>query len=57
MEVGEKERFKMKLVRRILTGHVERMGDEKTGKRTDAQKVKRRRGGPKLRCRIVLRDT
>ena len=41
VEVGVKERFKKKLVRSSLTRaeHVERMGDEKLTRRTDAQKM------------------
>ena len=41
VKVGVKDSFKKKLVRSRLTraGHVERMGDEKLTKRTDAQKM------------------
>ena len=41
VEVGVKDSFKKKLVRSRLTraGHVERRGDEKLTKRTDAQKM------------------
>ena len=61
MEVGVKESFNKKLASGRLTwaGHVERMGNEKLAKRTDVQKVgdKRRRGRPKLRWEIALKET
>ena len=51
VEAGVKESSKTKLVRSTWAGHVEKMGDEKLAKRTDAQKVEGmwRRGRPNLR--------
>ena len=46
VEVGVKDSFKKKLVRSRLkwANHVERMGDEKLAKRSDAQKVEGKGG-------------
>ena len=45
VEVGVKERFKKKLVRIRLkwAGHVESIGVEQLAKRTDVQKVRKKR--------------
>ena len=46
LRIGVKESFKRKLLRSRFkyAGHVERMGDEKLAKRSDAQKVKGKGG-------------